>query len=238
VAYSVYVGGDAWENHGGANRYIVIAMPLFFVALSWATMELLKKAKEQLTTKDTKEHEGKILDAGWRVVFVIFFIFSLLNFNALIGEWKSIERWNFTRRPDYVAGSDRNLQVALAIENVTNPGASVAVIGAGTIPYLLPDRYAIDILGKADPYIAHQKVRTPMSIADVPFMRPGHMKWDYAYTFGKLRPDVIVSIWEGTEAEAAPYLKKDYVYALIGEKIKVYLLKDSPNILWDKVTIK
>ena len=239
VAYSVYVGGDAWENHGGANRYIVIAMPLFFVVLSWVTVELLKKAASNLlTTKDTKRHEGKIFEIGWRVVFVILFTFSLLNINALIGEWKSIERWNFTRRPDYVAGSDRNLQVALAIENVTIPGASVAVIGAGTIPYLLPDRYAIDILGKADPYIAHQNVRTPMSIADVPFMRPGHMKWDYAYTFGKLRPDVIVSIWEGTETEAAPYLKKDYVYALIGEKIKVYLLKDSPNILWEKVIIK
>ena len=246
VAYSVYVGGDAWENHGGANRYIVIAMPIFFVAFSWSAVELLKKAAEHLTTKNTlrpssgqaKEHEGKILNAGWQVVFVIVFTFSILNFNALIGEWKSIERWNFTRRPDYVAGSDRNLQVALAIENMTSPGASVAVVGAGTIPYLLPDRYAIDILGKADPYIAHQTVRTPMSIADVPFMRPGHMKWDYAYTFGKLKPDVIVSIWEGTSEEAAPYLEKIYVYAVIGKGIKVYLLKDSPNILWDRVVIK
>ncbi|MBI3162040.1 MAG: hypothetical protein HYZ23_06005 [Chloroflexi bacterium] len=238
AAYSVYVGGDAWENHGGANRYLVIAMPLFFVLLSWSAVELLKKAKEQLTAKDAKEYEGKILEIGWRVVFLALFVFSILNFNALIGEWKSIERWNFTRRPDYVAGSDRNLQVALAIENVTIPGASVAVIGAGTIPYLLPDRYAIDILGKADPYIAHQNVRTPMSLDDVPFMRPGHMKWDYAHTFGQLKPDVIVSIWEGTDAEAAPYLKERYVYALIGEKIKVYLLKDSPNVLWENVMIK
>jgi arabinofuranosyltransferase len=238
VAYSVYVGGDAWENHGGANRYIVIAMPIFFVMFSWSAIELLKKAANQLITNNTKEFERKILHIGWRIVFVAAFAFSILNFNALIGEWKSIERWNLTRRPDYVAGSDRNLQVALAIENVTKPGASVAVVGAGTIPYLLPDRYAIDILGKADPYIAHQTVRTPMSIPDVPNMRPGHMKWDYAYTFGKLKPDVIVSIWEGTGAEAALYLEKSYVSAVIGEKIIVYLLKDSPNILWDKVVIK
>ena len=248
VAYSVYVGGDAWENHGGANRYIVIAMPLFFVVFSWSAVELLKKAASNLFAQGgvlaagdggrSEHHEGNLFEIGWRVVFVILFTFSLLNFNALIGEWKSIERWNFTRRPDYVAGSDRNLQIALAIENVTQPGASVAVIGAGTIPYLLPDRYAIDILGKADPYIAHQNVRTPMSLADVPFMRPGHMKWDYAYTFGQLKPDVIVSIWEGTDAEAAPYLKKDYVQAVIGEKIKVYLLKDSPNVIWENVVIK
>jgi len=178
------------------------------------------------------------MEIGWRAVFIIIFIFSLLNFNALIGEWKSIERWNLTRRPDYVAGSDHNLAIALALENITQPGASVAVVGAGTIPYLLPDRYAIDILGKADPYIAHQKVRTPMSIIDIPNMRPGHMKWDYAYTFGELKPDVIVSIWEGTSAEAAPYLDESYVYAVIGEQIKVYLLKDSPRIDWGKVVIK
>ena len=34
LAYSVYVGGDAWEYWGGSNRYISIAMPAFFVALS------------------------------------------------------------------------------------------------------------------------------------------------------------------------------------------------------------
>ncbi len=233
AAYSVYVGGDAWENHGGANRYIVIAMPLFFAAFGWSSVQLFKQAFPFLNTK-----EGWFFETGWRAAYIVFFFFSLLNFNALIGEWKSIERWSLARRPDYVAGNDRNLQVALAIENVTRPGASVAVVGAGTIPYLLPDRYAIDILGKTDPYIAHQNVRTPMSIADIPFMRPGHMKWDYAYTIGQRKPDVIVSIWEGTDAEAAPYLQEDYVYALIGEKIKVYLLKDSTNILWDKVVVK
>ncbi len=133
-----------------------------------------------------------------------------------------------------MAGGDRNLQIALALEKVTRPGASIAVVGAGTIPYLLPDRYAIDILGKTDPYIAHQNVRTPMGIPDIPNMRPGHMKWDYAHTFGKLKPDVIVSIWEGTGGEAAPYLE-EYVYATIAEKVKVYLRKDSPNILWNRV---
>jgi hypothetical protein len=227
LAYSVYVGGDAWENHGGANRYIVIAMPLFFIAFSWAMMELLKKAAISLTVQPAAE-------VGRQLAFIVIFALSLLSFNALLGEWKSIERWNLTRRPDYVAGSDRNLQIALALEKVTRPGASIAVVGAGTIPYLLPDRYAIDILGKADPYIAHQDVRTPMGIPDIPFMRPGHMKWDYAHTFGELKPDVIVSIWEGTSEEAAPYLE-DYRYQSIATGIKVYLRKDSTLINWEEI---
>lgn len=242
IAYSVYVGGDAWENHGGANRYIVIAMPLYFVGFSWAAVEWMKRGANLLAPAAVLGGEdggrskvvakGNILEAGWRSVFVTLFAFSLLTFNALLGEWKSIERWNFTRRPDYVAGNDRNLQIAISLEKVTKPGASIAVVGAGTIPYLLPDRYAIDILGKADPYIAHQNVRAPMGIPDIPNMRPGHMKWDYAHTIGELQPDVIVSLWENTSEEAAPYMS-GYDFRAIATKIKVFLRKDSPNINWE-----
>ncbi len=230
LAYSVYVGGDAWEDHGGANRYIAIAMPLFF-ALFAVTVETLRQ--RVIVALSSQPWVGIGSHAVWLTIFVI----SLLNFNLLMGDWKSIQRWELARRPDYVAGSDHNLSIALALQGTTKPGASIAVTGAGTIPYLLPDRVALDVLGKADPVIAHEKVRTPMSIEDVPDMRPGHMKWDYARTFGELKPDVIVSIWPGTDKEAAPYLAS-YVYATVAPGIQVYLLKDSPNILWDKVSLK
>jgi hypothetical protein len=230
LAYSVYVGGDAWEEHGGANRYIAIAMPLFFASFAVAVQKLLETAAAVFGSR-------KEAVIGSHLAWIILFVLALLNFNLLLGDWKSIERWDLVRRPDYVAGNDHNLQIALALQNTTKPGASIAVVGAGTIPYLLPNRNAIDILGKADPVIAHEKVRTPMSIEDVPDMRPGHMKWDYAHTFGELKPDVIVSIWEGTDQEAAPYLQ-NYYYAVVGEGVKVYLRKDSPKILWDKVIIK
>jgi arabinofuranosyltransferase len=262
LAYSVYVGGDAWEEHGGSNRYIAIAMPLFFAVFALALNEIyIRVVAVFLTTlryrsvqAPARSHKGTqkkslvtsrlgaflVSDRGFKVgataVLLVIMVLSLLNFNALIGDWKSIERWTFHRRPDYTAGNEHNLQIALALQEATRPGASIAVIGAGTIPYLLPDRYAIDILGKADPVIAHGPVRTPMSIVDVPGMRPGHMKWNYAHTFGELKPDVIVSIWEGTGDEAALYME-DYVYAEIGDKIRIYLLIDSPNILWDKVLL-
>ena len=230
LAYSVYVGGDAWEDHGGANRYIAIAMPLFFASFAIAFELLRQKAVSVLTS-------NRITRVASGLVWVAVFVIALFNFNLLMGDWKSIERWELTRRPDYVAGSDHNLGIALALQTTTRPGASIAVVGAGTIPYLLPDRYAIDLLGKADPVIAHENVRTPMSIEDVPTMRPGHMKWDYARSIGELKPDVIVSLWEGTDQQAAPYLA-DYVVAAIGDGIKVYLRKDSPRILWDQVRIQ
>ena len=230
LAYSVYVGGDAWEDHGGANRYIAIAMPLFFASLVIAIELLRQKAIAVFPS-------ARFAAVGSRLAWAFVFVIAFLNFNLLLGDWKSIERWDLIRRPDYVAGSDHNLGIALALQETTKPGASIAVVGAGTIPYLLPDRYAIDILGKADTVIAREKVRTPMSFEDIPDMRPGHMKWDYKRTFGQLKPDVIVSLWEGTDKEAAPYLV-DYSYAAIGDGIKVYLRKNSPNILWDKVRVQ
>ena len=239
IAYSTYVGGDAWEHKGGANRYISIAMPFFFIGLAWVLDEIRRKAAAGFGS-------GNVTRYASHVVFLAVFIMSFLNINALAGEWKSIERLALVRKSIFIAGNDQNLATALALQETTKPGASIAVVGAGAIPYFLPDHYAIDLLGKTDPVIAHGPVRTPMSIDDVRYlqpgytnyMRPGHMKWNYAHSIGELKPDVIVAIWEGTSAEAQPYLDKDYVYALIGEKIKVYLRKDSPNIYWDKVIIK
>lgn len=230
MAYSVYVGGDAWEHHGGANRYIALAMPVFFVLFALSVQLLLEKAVTSLGSRWEAMNTAPLM-------YVLIFAMAILHFNLLLGDWRYIERWEFNRKPDYVAGNERNLDIALALQNTTRPGTTVAVIGAGTIPYLLPDHYAIDILGKTDPVIAHGPVSASMGIPDVPFMRPGHMKWNYAYTIGELKPDVIVSLWEGTDEEAAPYLQ-DYVIGEIGKKINVFLRKDSPNVLWDRVGIK
>jgi hypothetical protein len=239
-------------------------MPLFFAAFAYGVdvfrqkavtvLELAYKSNES-TTKSQRHRDTKmenlatsrlrdfvvnpsIVRITSRIAWLVVFVISIINFNLLLGDWKYIERLTFARKPDYVAASERNVLLVLALQDTTKPGASIAVTGAGTIPYFLPDRYAVDILGKADPYIAHQTVRAPMSYADIPNMRPGHMKWDYAYTLGELKPDVIVNVWEGTSAEAAPYLEKYYVYVAIAPGVRVYLLRDTPNVFWDKVIIK
>ena len=237
VSYSVYVGGDAWENHGGANRYIAIAMPLFFILFAWSIHELLERAVASLGSR-----QGIFIGSRW--VYLSILVIAMINFNLLLGDWKYIERWQLRRLPDYVAGNERNINISRALQEFTKPGTSVAVIGAGTIPYMLPDRFAIDILGKTDPLIAHGPVRPSLGIPDVAFlqpgnenrMRPGHMKWNYAHTFGELKPDVIVSLWDETGKEAEPYLV-DYVVVKTGKITTVMVRRDSPNILWDRVTL-
>jgi arabinofuranosyltransferase len=242
IAYSVYVGGDAWEHRGGANRFISIAMPVYFAALAWAVDEIRKSIVAGF--KNTL-NSIRIATISSQIAYVVLFVFVLISFNALIGEWKSIERWELKRDVLFLAGNEQNLDAALDLEKMTKPGASIAVIGAGTIPYFLPDRIAIDTFGKSDPVIAHGPIRFPISIEDVTFLRPGyenvlrpgHMKWNYAHTFGELKPDVIVSIWPNTEKEAEPYLV-NYVLADVKGGMKVYMRKDSLNINWDSVNIK
>jgi hypothetical protein len=205
---------------------------------AWTLQELLTRAATTLKSRQ------EVL-IGFRLIYLLLFAMAIVNFNLLLGVWDSIERWQFARKPDFVAGNEHNLFIALALQNTTKTGASVAVIGAGSIPYLLPDRYAIDILGKTDPIIAHGPIRPSLGIPDVAFlrlgnenrMRPGHMKWNYAHTFGELKPDVIVSLWDETGNEARPHLG-DYVLADIGNKDFVLLRKDSPNILWENVVVK
>ncbi|MGZ9235349.1 MAG: hypothetical protein ACXW4E_07480, partial [Anaerolineales bacterium] len=117
IAYSVYVGGDAWENHGGANRYIALAMPIFFVLFALTVHELLNKAVTNLGSR----REALI---GSRLIYVFLFAIAMINFNLLLGDWRSIERWQFNRRLDYVAGTERNLRTALALQSATKPGTS------------------------------------------------------------------------------------------------------------------
>jgi len=78
------------------------------------------------------------------------------------------------------------VRLALAIREATAPDARVAVVRAGGIPYF-SRRPAVDLLGKNDRVIAAGERR------DVP-LYPGHDKWDYAYSIGTLRPDLIAQL--------------------------------------------
>jgi len=228
VAYSTYVGGDAWEHKGGANRFIATALPLWF-ALFGVSLASLRKAVEthlQLTGK------------WWalaltQVVALLLLGFSLWNANFLVADYKSIDRWMLQRKPVYIAANEKYVQTALILERITTPDAKIAVTAAGTETYFLPDHYVIDLLGKVDKVIAHEPLKAPVSLAGIADVRPGHMKWDYAYSIGQLQPDVIVQLWEEDYKSAEPFLV-DYTSVTI-DGIPLFLRKNSAAILWDRV---
>ncbi len=224
LAYSVYVGGDAWEHKGGANRYISVAIPLFFVLFVYGWEQI----KNSLLVA-VKKHKTIIGFSGNMGVVLIVFL-SILNFNFLLNNQNNIKRIFLLYKPLFIEANKENVRIAQAVKKVTTQQAEIAVIGAGSIPYF-SERPSIDILGKIDSYIAHSPNRIPSGgLANI---RPGHMKWDYEYTFGKLQPDLILGIW-GDREEAEIYIDGFYTAVVVnGEQFLAR--NDSTEILWDKV---
>jgi hypothetical protein len=228
LAYSVYVGGDAWEHRGGANRYISIVMPLFFVLFVYAA-DLLRAAILNRLQAGTRS--AQVISLAGLVTFVLA---GMLNMN-LLQDFRSLERWALVRQPLFIEGNKEYVQIALALKKITRPQASVAVVSAGAIPYF-SELSAIDLLGKNDARIAHSQAHGAGNIFDLENFRPGHMKWDYDYSLGQLQPDVVVQLWGDTETAEA-YLERDYVVGGAAGDMAFSLRKESPDILWDRVVL-
>jgi hypothetical protein len=225
MAYSVYVGGDSWEHVGGANRFIASVMPLFFVLFILTLGKLLDFAMQALETRP-----------GWgaaakQVALVMLSALSLFNFNTLQVQ-DSTQRWTLIKKPVFTESVERYAEMGIRLGQLTTPDAVIAVITAGNIPYF-SERTSIDMLGKNDPVIAGRPARINSSLFQPGDFRPGHNKWDYAYSIGELQPDVVAQFWENTETEVAPYLVDYEIYVVNG--IPYYFRTDSEKILWDQL---
>jgi len=145
LAYSVYVGGDAWEYWGGSNRYIAIAMPLFFVALSWSLFvggaALVHGSGGEAARPASRAN-------AW--VFALLIAISIFSANSIhgAGAWAEVL---LVRPPLHAGSGDENnqeVEEALALRAITTEDATIAVTRAGTIPYFA-DRPSIDELERA-----------------------------------------------------------------------------------------
>ena len=253
-AYSVYVGGDAWEYRGGSNRFISIGMPFFFILYTVTAIYLFgffmrlfdTVAEKIIKNKGIHRFILKFASVGGGVALVLFSLMSILYFNRLIDRGSlrydlqhpsnrnNPLRYAFLEeRPFFTKGSERYVKDALIIRSVTTPDATVALVAAGNLSYFL-HRESIDLLGKSDVYIARQPVRISIDPENFLDFRPGHNKWDYAYSIGQLKPDVIVEIFKYSDNTTAdPYLGDYEAHFINGHP--TYFLTSSPNILWDLV---
>ena len=230
IAYSIYVGGDAWESWGGSNRYISIAMPCFFVAFFSGLERLGSLARGLILALKPDTSERWMEAYAWRAWFVVL-ILSCVSFNAIYGPAAITEKL-LLKRTLHVDKNEKMVERALVLEEIARPEATIAVVWDGAIPYF-SDLNTVSILGKNDKRIARLKMRTVTGPERLVAFYPGHLKWDYAHSIGGLRPDIVVQLWQNPEA-AAEYLERDYMPATL-EGFTFNLRKGSPNILWDRV---
>ena len=226
IAYSIYVGGDAWEHKGGANRFIAIAMPLFFI-LFVRTLDKLRRALVKLKSGVWAKTLSQILLAAF--VFTSLFSFNVINEN------NALEKWTLVKRPIFVAGTQRYVTLGLLLKEITDEQAKIAVVTAGNIIYFA-ERTGIDMLGKSDRFIAHSQPHQNGGVFGnvEEIFRPGHNKWDYQHSIVDLQPDIVAQIW-GSSKEMDPYLTAGGYEFFEIEGFPLYIRTDSRHILWQLV---
>lgn len=251
VCYSVWVGGDAWEQSHYANRYVAAVLPLA-VLLAARGAEQLFSAPRSIVRAVIAGVIGQILvstaitdalvmsgapPATWTMTMSL----AGVVVKGAVGVWFLVaaamvatNRPFFSQRPSIgvivpVAGAllltlsgtfagewldgealhikddARAARLGLDLRMSTSPDASLGVVWAGAIPYFA-HRRAVDFLGKSDVHIAH--------VPPKGLFVPGHNKWDYAYSVGIERPDVVVQTWRPTPADVR--LIRSFGYEPIG----------------------
>lgn len=199
--YSVFVGGDSWEWF--ANRYFAVATPFATIALvialdgQWALRRALiialaawaavSQIRFLLPDRSTPE------DATVIVIVLIAIVFLFTSWRPRVETWTVLmllvmgsSGWILDVMTDQVFDHQADVtrvERALAIRNITDDNAIIAVVSAGTQVYI-SDRPAVDLLGKSDPRIASLPRR-------IPFF-PGHDKWDLEISTSDPRPDVFL----------------------------------------------
>lgn len=223
VAYSIWVGGDAWEWWGIPNRFLtpvipfVIGISIYSIYMGIIRRFVFLKSPLFLT-----------ILAG---LMVFLFNISFSKITPL--GWITLNH-PFNEKKE----TQLKLEVADHFKSISTPEAKIAVIWAGTIPYFC-ERSFIDLLGKNDPVIAKGSMHRYEELKDAfphnnflkspfTFFYPGHLKWNYPYSVGELKPDIIFLLW-GDATPVMSLLKTQYRQVSF-KGYPVFIRRNSPHI--------
>jgi hypothetical protein len=191
--------GPTWADSAAALR--AVAAICSVVAVAVATLFVLRLAR----------HDGRpdVAPAPLTVAVVAGAVVALATVGANHLEWR---RWADHGIP--LADADQRwARDGVRFRRSTSDEARIAFSAAGAQAYF-SDRPAIDLLGKSDRRIARQRPRTEE-------FRPGHNKFDFEYSVGDLRPDLVASGGFGASPRMLPHLDRwRYHVAGAGELVR------------------
>jgi hypothetical protein len=186
LAYSAWVGGDAWEEAGvGANRFVAFVMPLVFV--------LFNAVLSHAVTRGWRDRRRLGTAAATLATAA-----ALLLANQLwpLGPREGWRRFLVLERPLLVDGHERFVRRTLHLQasGLIPPGGRVAVVWSG-IPAYFSDWEMVDLLGYNDRWVARQASSIPLTRASFRAFRPGHGKLGYEHALRVHRPDLVFQTW-------------------------------------------
>jgi hypothetical protein len=213
LVYQVWVGGDAWPEW----RILQPAMPQLLILAAAGSLAIARWLAERL---------GRPA-AGWVTGFSLF----LVLLNVFILDLPFSRYFDLSSDDIQAYHNLHNTNLAIGLQAVTKPEATIGVFWAGALPYYT-DRRAIDFLGKSDKYIASLPAHLYMPI-------PGHNKFDLAYSIRKLQPTYIQD-FEWAKENLRPWVVENYIrlnYVTPEGDITLILKRDDPAVDWSRGTL-
>jgi hypothetical protein len=192
-AYSVYIGGDAWESDVRANRFVAFAMPQVFVLFNALLNLALSAARRRLPPA---RHPLAV-----RYALAAATAAALLTADGLWHQDDPAEGWRAMAgltRPLHTEKYAEILGQLRRLQKIADPHAAVAVSWAGITAYF-SDFRMIDQLGYNDRHIAHTIPVRALDDDHFDDYLPGHVKWDFAYVLDVQRPDAVLQVWGGKD---------------------------------------
>jgi hypothetical protein len=159
---------------------------------------------------------------GWQALPSMPWVKALACLAVMFGYKESILPWAF--KPPSDEALRGNVEIGLLLRLNLSPGSKVAEIWAGNSVYFSRAR-AVDLLGKCDKKVAR--------LAGVPYGVPGHNKFDFEYSLGELKPDIVVgplaepvtrTLLEHHLRSGAGYLPSFYVSRAFQERYRAHRL--------------
>jgi arabinofuranosyltransferase len=217
VLYQVWVGGDAWNYW----RFLSPAVPLVLVLAAREVFGAVASVSDAAWFRRYFMRNPVVPSRHVPGLVVALAVLAVL----FVANFRFMPEITLRERSREVEFSQRRVNVALALERLTTPDATIGRFGAGTVPYYA-GRPAIDFLGKADPRIARLA-------PDLSHFRPGHNKYDLEYSIKELRPTHAQGFeWYGHSV--LDWAENEYVrvnYKGVG----LNLLRGSEEVRWDEV---
>jgi arabinofuranosyltransferase len=222
VCYQVWTGGDISSYW----RLLSPAMPLMLVL---GVHEILMFVHYLSGRAALRRHFPRLYVPGLLACLLVLGMLLLVNLRFL-PEIAMLRE--FTDIPI----NEERVNIAIAIDQLTTPDATVGVFDAGAIPYYT-GRPAIDYLGKADSRIARM-APDPSGFPKMEFFgreidNPGHNKYDLGYSIIKLKPTYSRGfVWGGQNALG--WARSEYVMVVYKGTL-LNFLKDSEDVRWDDI---
>jgi hypothetical protein len=222
IAYQIYVGGDAWPRWRLVAPIIPVVLILFIPAIVDIIHGISKsEIYGSFFNRKSLMTQNRLIDS----VLVLFLVVILILNIGFLREAAILV-------PVYdVAANKTVINTAIILDELTDQGATIGVIRAGSLPYYL-DRFAIDFLGKSDEHIASLLPKYGGEPNGMTFV-PGHNKYNLNYSIQRLRPTYIQNTRWGHDNLQSwvedHYVEVDYLgYSIL-------LLRGSPDVYWEKI---